>query len=501
MFTYFHENRLISNLRKNKKGQLAPVFILLLVLMIIMAMVTLNLSKVSLVKTDTANAVDAGALAAGSTMSNLFNSVATGSADSEKQYWEFFASISLSFIWAIYQLASAQSSIEASRQAAMSARPYGCPGIAPVYTPCACKNPETGQVFAAVAVASAVTALSIIEDVLSAGFIETAIAITLAESAYAATQWYWYRLLRESARKARIQSRQLGYSIAFANSGIGSKLKPGPAPEALAGSEDKNNYRQSFSDFTDTISAGDEDDPTDPPASLTYSWKDGQGRAHSVEVKTTIDETNEFEVITMAMPFPAEFALAIAIIVLGFTARAELQSALVALVAMNVAFITAIPAKHCCQSNPYCFIGCLIWYAACAAAPLAADQGIFSLNAAQGTISSIYGPLAANHMGLLPNPIPIRDPDRWIEGILVPLWIDDIDHDRQVKIETTQNHEGGDLVFWQTQYPVTYSYSVVSFEGEGKINPPEPRFDSSIIKTDIIGQSAPQEGSAEEGGG
>src|SRR3989338_299641 len=96
MLTYFHNHKL-----RYEKGQLAPFFILILVTLIVMAMVTVNLSKVAFIKTDSSNAVDSGALAAGSAMANLFNTVASSNSQMETQYWAGYVSIQSMFITAL----------------------------------------------------------------------------------------------------------------------------------------------------------------------------------------------------------------------------------------------------------------------------------------------------------------------------------------------------------------------------------------------------------------
>lgn len=102
MFTYFHDHKL-----KYNKGQLAPFFIVIMVAILMMALVTVNLSKVALTKTESANSADAGALAGGSVMANVFNSIAMRNAALEFQFWTFFTSISVTFAIAVTSLAVA----------------------------------------------------------------------------------------------------------------------------------------------------------------------------------------------------------------------------------------------------------------------------------------------------------------------------------------------------------------------------------------------------------
>ncbi|MFZ2603281.1 MAG: pilus assembly protein TadG-related protein, partial [Candidatus Omnitrophota bacterium] len=103
MFIYFHNNKLSSN----KKGQLAPIFIVVLVVLIIMTFVTVNLSKVAVFKTESSNAADAGGLAAGSVMANVFNGIAQSNSQMETYYWEFYATASVTFTIATVYLINA----------------------------------------------------------------------------------------------------------------------------------------------------------------------------------------------------------------------------------------------------------------------------------------------------------------------------------------------------------------------------------------------------------
>lgn len=63
-------------------------------------------------------------------------------------------------------------------------------------------------------------------------------------------------------------------------------------------------------------------------------------------------------------------------------------------------------------------------------------------------------------------------------------WVNDINHNRRVLVESTQKHAGADLGLATTNYPDTSSFSRVSFLGNGKIYPPVPDFNASIIETD-----------------
>lgn len=64
-------------IKSNKeKGQIAPFLIAVIVILLTAMMVTVNLGKISMTKTHTSNAADAGALAGASTMANGLNAIA-----------------------------------------------------------------------------------------------------------------------------------------------------------------------------------------------------------------------------------------------------------------------------------------------------------------------------------------------------------------------------------------------------------------------------------------
>jgi len=93
MFIYFNENKLAYH-----KGQLAPFFIAFIIIIIIAALVTINIGKVAKTKTYSANAADAGVLAAASTMASAFNYIAVANSNMMVNYEYFFKLATVSFI-------------------------------------------------------------------------------------------------------------------------------------------------------------------------------------------------------------------------------------------------------------------------------------------------------------------------------------------------------------------------------------------------------------------
>ena len=465
MFIWFHVNKF----RHNEKGQLAPIFIVVTVIVLTMAMVTVNLHKVSLFKTDTSNAADAGGLAAGSAMANLFNSVAITSSRMETAYWGFFARASVSFLTSMYQLMEAGS---AAKKAGMQA----ATGLAK-----ACPSPEA-------AIAQGELAQSSMEEAIlqMEKFIKTTARNMVGISAFYFAELLWYRMIRDNAQDAWESAVEVGHRLAFGNSNVSAKLRldePGKDENGntvLFGEEDKNNYKNSFSDFMDTISFAPE---------YTYSWKDGQGRQHSVQTQVTIGAVDTFDLQVALLPWPGEMAALLGAIGTAFSVKAEFQAAAQSFMDATQSSIAAAAGKACCSpKSPMC---CAKWFYNCAMAAMSFGAGIASLMSAATTTMMIPMFVLAGWAGLLPVRSEISSSDMTMNIIA---WINDIVYDlkrnghRVVIVESTQEHAGADMVFWRSNYPSMYSGSVVSFEGKGKIHPAKPKFDASIIETDVIGE-------------
>lgn len=403
MFRYIHKNKL-----KYNEGQLAPFFIVILVIIIILALVTINLGKVAFIRTGSTNAVDSGALSAGSVMAGVFNSLASANAEMEEWYWTFLTAVSVSYVIAFLKLGAA----------------YGQ----------ACPNPCGAQ--------------ASIDF-----FINTTWAILVATSAHYAGKLYYYGVIRRNTREGRESAVGGGHSYAFTNSGLASKLKEGAPPGEVTGPGGRRNYRDTFDDFLDAIH--DDVEAHHPHQHYTYDWEDGQERAHIVEVDVSIDDVEDYDLIVSALPFPAEIALLSISLSLAYSASAALKG--------------SCACRSCCSSGPWGIACCVCWLKLCVDAMVLMTP-IFWL---MGSALAGLAPILEVHSS--------STSDAWPWMIS---WIDDIDHDRLVRVEIDQQHEGADLGLWQTRYPDIRSFSLVSFRGTGEIHEPKFEHDASIIETD-----------------
>ena len=433
MFGYFHRNKF----NYNEKGQLAPVFIVIMVILLIMAIATINLSKVSFIKTDTSNAVDAGALAAGSAMANLFNSLAQANSLIEMQYWDFLANISVLYVLAFrYLTTSAVAGNYVALACALDALPQACP------------DPCGAAVIAAGAAAG--------ERVLGSNskiFQTIVMGIMVSTAAYPIGAYFQYLMMREAAERGRNNAIELGHSLAFRNSGIGAKLN--------------DQQREEFKNFLK--------EQLGPNNQYTFSWQDGQNRAHSVKSRVTIDPVDKFLVKTTVLPWPADVALLDAVLQWLTGGNYDIAAELLGV---------SCACQACCANPitaPFC---CPCWMATCVAAIGMLLAGIAIDLVSFNRIIQSYLFLMLAWAGMMPGPV-VTNPS-FMDTIC---WVEDIDHNRRVRVDTWQSHQGADLGFWETKYPETHSYSIVDFKGNGEIHPPVLRHDASIIATDVLAVS------------
>lgn len=448
MFTYFHNHKL-----RYEKGQMLPIFIVLLVVVLIMAMMTINLSKVAWIKTESANSADAGGLAAAAVMANTFNALAAQNSALETQYQEFYASVAAQFAIATYHLTSALVKAYAASSAAASASASACPN------PCG----AAGQAASAAAQAAS-----------SAGslgsFNNTVIAIMISVTAFYIAQQHHYEATREMVEEGRESAIEMGHRFAFTNSGTFGRL-----PGRIEPDSSWTRSRRDFSNFIDNQIGHD--------SIYAFDWIDGQGRNHFVRTQVEIDDVDTYDVQVAKNSFPVELASLLAMLYSGYSAKGNMVAAAAAYAGAALLLTTACACQACC--NPLSSGCCACWMAACTAAVGLLGTGMGSNNTAIIIIALIYPSIATALLGLLPGPIVTDDGGETALSIIC--WIDDIIHNREVRVDTWQSHGGLNLGLRQFTYPEIHSFSRLSFRGLGLIYPPELRHDASIIETDQIG--------------
>lgn len=464
MFIYFNENKCAYH-----KGQLAPFFIVFIIIIIIAALVTINIGKVAKTKTYSANSVDAGVLAAASTMASAFNYIAVANSHMEVNYWYFAGLATISFLLGYLKIDGAMSLTSKALGMACGVR-----------TACAARG-----------VASA--AIKEVQE-----FIQTMQSLIVQVTGYWLLQSSFYEMIRDNVDDYRQSAIDSGYNFAFSNSGITSKLKTcgltdtslcDPCEDACE--RDCKDECGDDSSCLDTCSREElnclinncqsqraeyqlwvKDNTKNVPngAVRTYSWLDGQGRSHDVATRIVVDPVDDYDLTTTILSFPAELILLVAAIVYSNTAIAALTAAGGSL-SCACACTVCCPGSHWCNTCP-CFYSC------CASA-------VASLGAADAAEGVALIMSIAAHVGLAPLGFFQSHSDNDADLFLIA-WIDEVPHSRIVEVYQTQRHQGADLGAWSTEYPLITSSSRASFAGNGKIHDPDPHHDASITFTDFL---------------
>lgn len=384
MFIFFHQHKL-----RHKKGQLVPIFIVVLTVLLIMAMITVNLAKISSIKTDSSNAADAGALAGGSVMAGLFNAQAVANSQLIAEYQMFVAEMGL-----LVAMVILGASLGASACSVNDCGDIAC---------CPASGCRIGAKVALIGIKAAIVSFA----------------------AFHAAQFFTYMNMRKQAEKGREQAIGLAYRYAFINSGIGNKLISGSPPQEPADKRgDDNNYSEVYNEFikSEDVTRGN------------YTWIDGQGRQHKVNINVAADEVDNYKLQYTALP---------TVVVEMF-----LLDALAAAVAE---------------------------LASCSSCPCSMGQISLSVAGIQMDMLWVLG-------GLVPG---IESDASALTNILFPVcWVVDINHNHRLNVTTWQEHGKQDYGLWEAVYPRLESRSVVNFNGSGKIYRPNARFDTDIIETD-----------------
>ncbi len=459
MFIFLAQNKTAYD-RVFKKAQLAPLFIALISIIIIAVMVTVNLGKISLTKTHTANASDAGTLAAASQMAFAFNLLATQAAG-------MYATYLASFTAADYLLQYAQEDLEIAAALSLSAEALGLTGAALACVPYSGKYLWMAMVNAAIAMfivseyyfallgADMTAAESTINDIYEAQ-LKTYLGDNMTYSVEDEDENIG---MRESVTHNVESARELAYDYTFLNSGISEKLNPdldidGQPAEDESG--EKINPTQG-TEFSYHIS--DKETPQE------FRWRDGQAREHLVNVDVELADVTRYQFIKTNRTKEdiegdfATFWIVYTMITLAImVANANLTGQIGASAAVPDCGAWHIPVP---------WGGCII-PATCAAYSV---YTIAIIAAFVATLMEyvILGPLIDDiREGIAEDGLFWDDDGNVEHNILVTLF--DVDHPRRIEITTFQEHGAQDMGLWEAKYPKVKSQSQGSFA----CNPDDP---------------------------
>lgn len=272
------------------KGQLTPFFIALIVILVTVILITVNISKVSLHRTYTSNAVDSGALAGATVMASVYDGLADSKTSMEKQWALWYTQMFNNLL----RIEGVREAMERDTEWAQEQGWYAfvfyvLALIITVSNTSRCDMEWYAVYGLAILGAVAATFHAFAESNLRGvkrsvpNFKEGIENLQTALTTYKEALQGAYRKMRGQVNEAHESAVNIAYKMAFVNSGIGSKLD--------------DDQREQYNDWLD-----DDDAPYN---SGKYSWKDGQGRAHNVNVSVSIDSVGTYNWVVTTLTYTA----------------------------------------------------------------------------------------------------------------------------------------------------------------------------------------------------
>ncbi len=468
-FFWFAKNKQF-NQENNLSGQIFPFLLVVLVILLVAAVATINIGRVSLDKTCSANAADAGALAAASAWASAFNVLTEINRDQlEFEFDQNYYTYGQLYLAADKYLDEAITDAAAASAAAIAAAVFAS-------DPPKCVifwwNGVAASVFDATASWMAFEASTSTQAFsIAAQFMQS-----LTDS-FHEQQWSNYCSARDFMDSSYINARKTGLSYAFSNGCISSKL-----------SDSQNDA------FSAWMSA------EGPYNDGTYTWQDKIPQPHTVKATLDLPKISSYTLQHTQSNYSQISSLLDGLISRSQIISGVLNSTAVVLGATAVEFMIAVIVSitaftvyvTCCNvPYPYC---CPAWAAIC----LSLQKAYTALQMQQtwliASLAAIVGAAAAVSLYLLKSN---NDQafDNWapdgmqtstscadagdlmivkINQVTIPSWI--------TTCQNTQQHPGTSSGILATVYPTVTSTSRARFDG-GDVGTFNDTYDASIVDT------------------
>ncbi len=449
-----------------------------MVILLVAAIATINIGRVSLDKTCSANAADAGSLAAASVWASAFNVLTEINKDQIKtwfdlNYWTYgqiyFEADSYLNEAINYSLAASAAAVAA---AAVSSKPPICSAI---------------WVFgiAAAVLDGTASALCFEASQSTAAF---SVCIQFMQSltdSFHEQQWKNYCDARSYMDDSYINARKTGLNYAFSNSCISSKLSDAQNDSFSAWMDGKGPYNDG-----------------------TYSWEDKLSQPHTVSATLDLPNITSYELQHTKGSYSQISDLLDGMISRAQTISGALNSAGVSLGATAVLFIgvfiwslTVFSTFMTCTSTPCCCPPCaccvcwtVLWWPECktlmsvySSVYLAQGYIVAALSALIAFVGATFlYSLKSDNDSAFADWAP--DPDNMqtstscvdvadlmivkINRVILPGWI--------TTCSTTQQHPGTSSGIMPTSYPTINSSSRAKFDG-GDVGTFNDTYDPSIV--------------------
>lgn len=495
-FSWFTQHKQFK-IRSNLQGQIAPLLLVVLVILLIAAIATINIGRVSIDKTCSANAADAGSLAAASGYASAFNSLAQLNAMLEDNFDIAYASYT-----AVYEEGN-QYLTNAIMYALISAAATAAAAAVGSSEPMPCVFWGQGLAVAALLMVAAVAALE--------SSMNTAAYSIAASYMLSITDSFYESQLKAFCSDAAFMdgsyenAHNIGFTYAFTNSCIPPKLT----------SEQSDLFNLWLG--TVTTESGDVKNWLVylPAAQGTYSWQDRLSQKHTVTASLDLPKITSYEVQHTVGSHPD-----IQDLLNGLITRSQVISGVLNSLSTNLGgnaglFLATVAANLAtialCACLPFCYaayeIATKIMWAiygkaystltklVLILAPIVAAAGGLSVLLLQTENDEAFDDWAPDGIKSIANCqtcLPCRDytdadlascvPCQEAEGLMIVRIAEVIMPRWTARVWTTQKHPGSDSGILATKYPQIESYSEASFDG-GDVGSFDNSYDAQITKT------------------
>ncbi|MBU0547993.1 MAG: hypothetical protein KJ710_01110 [Candidatus Omnitrophica bacterium] len=456
--------------------------LVVLVILLVAAIATINIGRVSLDKTCSANAADAGSLAAASVWASAFNVLTEINKDQIKTWFDlnYYTYGQLYF--------EADSYINEGINYALAASAAAVASLAVASVPFLCYEIWYEGLAAAALDGTAAYLCFEASQSVAAFSITIQFMQSLTDSFYE-QQWENYCDAREYMEDAYTNAYETGLNYAFSNSCISSKL-----------SDAQND---AFSAWMDGKG---------PSTDGTYSWEDKLSQPHTVTATLDLPDITSYELQHTESSYSQISGLLDGLISRAQTISGVLNSTGVSLGATAALFLVTFGMSvttyifWCCCDIPcaYCVCcACCAAYVAWCGATIAVYQGVYldqsyivsvlaAFIAFVGAMSlySLKSDNDAAFAGWAPDPDNIYSSTSCadaedlmivqISEVILPNDVNWPASDWTTVCSTTQQHPGTSSGIMPTSYPIINSSSRAKFDG-GDVGAFEDTYDPSIV--------------------
>lgn len=270
-FSWYLKNKHFKK-RNNFSGQIIPFLLAVMVTLLIAALAVIQIGKVSIEKTYTDNATDAGSLAAASNLAVAFNNLTYDNYELLKNF-EHYRNIVENKLFPEANYYLTQGSL--CSKAAVTSTVLGSLAIAAGIPLPPCLDAASDIIAAALfanAENFAVQSVDLISAYLIMVDLMSSVMVTCQED-----QVQKYASINSNLTNAYLVAKKEGFKYAFSNSGIESKLSDAQADLF-------SNWLTST--MVEQIEAG--------ATTISYSWLDKNSKNHSVSVTLTLPKVNNY---------------------------------------------------------------------------------------------------------------------------------------------------------------------------------------------------------------